>query len=78
MNSLQEILKSKKIEKKRGPNCKRNYWIDETAKLLNRPFKQICGLTSVWPDSWIQDMVLYCKDKPALWWHLYKKSKVDN
>ena len=63
---------------KKGVTSKRAYWISETAKLLNEPFKKILGVTRDWPESWIEDMYLNCKgsDNPArLWWGLRKKAK---
>ena len=63
---------------KKGATSERAYWIDLTAKMLNRPFKQVLGITREWKQEWVRDMYLNCKsvDNPArLWWGLRRKNK---
>jgi hypothetical protein len=67
-----------KPEKRPGPNSPRAYWVDKTAVLLGKPFKQILGITRDWPVEWIQSMYQLCVDAPnpgRLWFGLRKKRK---
>ena len=65
------------VLEKKGATSERAYWTDLTAKLLDRPFAQILGLTRDWPVGWISDMYLLCskaKEGQRLWWGLRKKN----
>jgi len=73
-----ETIVNRKKSKRRPARTEREYWLDLTAKMLQKPYIQMLKLLEIWPTDWIKDLYLECKDKPALWWHLYEKSKVDN
>ena len=62
---------------KKGPNSERAYWVDMTAKKLNKPFVQVLGLTRDWPIRWLQEMYAICDQSDnfsRLWFGLRKKS----
>ena len=57
-------------------------WIDQTCKLLNRPYPQMAKLLKPYPTIKIQEMLetakSFVKNPAALWWKLYKKSRPVN
>lgn len=65
------------IQRKNAPPHKRAYWVSETAKLLNRPFKQVLGITRTLTVDEIESLLLKAKswetNPQALYWKLYKE-----
>ena len=73
---ISKALKSRSFQFKL-PTSERAYWIDITAKMLNKPFKQIFFLTAIWPLSWIKDFYGEAKsanNPQALWFWLRKQT----
>lgn len=66
-------------DKKGKPRSEHAYWLDETAKMLKRPFGQVAGLTGHLDTKAIKDLYEMAKEfKPnptAWWWTLWKKTK---
>jgi hypothetical protein len=69
------------VVKKKSPNSERAYWVDLTARELNKPFNQILGITRDWRLEWLKEMYAVCKQSDnfsRLWWGLRKKTLINN
>jgi len=76
IESAKEIIGRMDLKKKNPAPHKRAYWVGLTAKMLERSFGQIFGVTRYWTVDEIRDMFLECNKKdnpPRLWWGLRKK-----
>lgn len=84
MDSLKNFLDLKALKAREagpisGPRHERALWVDETAKMLGKPFGQINGLTRKWSIQKIRDQYLeankFDKNPAALWWKLRKETQ---
>ena len=80
MKQLADLLTTKKFKKiKNEDAAKRADWIDQTAKLVNRPYPQIAVLLHGYPTKWIHEMydqaMSFKKNPAARWWQLRKEYK---
>ena len=82
MEQLSLLLNQKEFIKRKSPNCEKSYWIDLTAKMLNKPYKQIAGLTNHLDLKAIKDLYEIANEfkanPSALFWKLLKKTRVEN
>lgn len=64
-------------QKKGAAPHKRAFYVNETAKFLNKPFLQILGLTKKMSPNQINDLLLKAKswdvNSQALWYKLRKE-----
>ena len=77
MELFPKLYKPKKGTK--PANCEISYWRDLTAKLIDKPFKQVAGLTRNLDTKAIKDLyemaTSFKKNSAALWWQLLKKTR---
>jgi len=78
---INDFWKLKTFKKIKNENqAERADWIDQTCKLVNRPYPQIASLLFKYPTSWIHQMyddaMAFTKNPPARWWQIYKQSKI--
>ena len=82
MEKLDIKLDKYKISGKKGkmPH-RRAYWVSETAKFLERPFKMVLGITKMLTQDEIESLLLKAKswqiNPQALYWKLYKELLAD-
>jgi len=69
----EKYLQTLKEKKKSAPNSEKAYWLGETSKLVDRPFKQVAGLVGWLPTHWIKEMFEDARGDAKKWWWLRKK-----
>jgi len=73
------VPRYKKPVYKSNAKSERAYWVDITSQFVNRPFKQILGLTSHWKTEWFGDFLSFAKSSKnpqATWWKILKDSRM--